>query len=360
VTDQFRASGGSAAAGDAGLTPFFERSFSVDAVRRFKPAAEAYRSVADSLELPVDRLRSSPARMDIVGPSVRVRRRLVARPGKGPDPLARSRHHGTGFSERRSQICDRVPNRLKRPPCPNIRGIRVSGRLLYIDAPETSSGLIHRPHRPTGGARTFVRGAALLGAVLAKDRKAAAEIRRRYRICLRVRLASARASRRPRRGRRPRRLSRGASETRDLRRTVVGRRMVVRHCRHKLRRLSRAASQPDQLPDETTCRAYGRPSPSLDDLIDTARAEEKTRRFSSNCHSRTAPRSSGATGKNRRQEMAAQTGRQKRPSTIAGAGTTSFDASGRRELSHEDELLHPARRDDRCRVRRGRSPPRRA
>jgi 2-haloalkanoic acid dehalogenase type II len=40
---------------NAGLTAFFERSFSVDTVRRFKPAAEAYRAVADSLGLPVDR-----------------------------------------------------------------------------------------------------------------------------------------------------------------------------------------------------------------------------------------------------------------------------------------------------------------
>jgi 2-haloacid dehalogenase len=42
---------------NAGLTMFFERSFSVDTVRRFKPAAEAYQSVADSLGLPADRLR---------------------------------------------------------------------------------------------------------------------------------------------------------------------------------------------------------------------------------------------------------------------------------------------------------------
>jgi len=34
---------------NAGLATFFEQSFSVDAVRRFKPAAEAYRFVADSL-----------------------------------------------------------------------------------------------------------------------------------------------------------------------------------------------------------------------------------------------------------------------------------------------------------------------
>src|SRR5258705_3683400 len=38
-------------------TPFFERSFSVDAVRRLQPAAQAYRSLADPLGLPVDRPR---------------------------------------------------------------------------------------------------------------------------------------------------------------------------------------------------------------------------------------------------------------------------------------------------------------
>jgi 2-haloacid dehalogenase len=53
---------------NAGLTAFFERSFSVDPVRRFKPAAEAYRSVADSLGLPVDRLRLVAAHVwDVCG-----------------------------------------------------------------------------------------------------------------------------------------------------------------------------------------------------------------------------------------------------------------------------------------------------
>jgi 2-haloacid dehalogenase len=78
---------------NAGLTAFFERSFSVDAVRRFKPAAEAYRSVADSLGLPVDRLRLVAAHAwDIVG-ALRAGcvAAFVARPGKvlyplGPNP----------------------------------------------------------------------------------------------------------------------------------------------------------------------------------------------------------------------------------------------------------------------------------
>ena len=74
---------------NAGLMPFFERSFSVDAVRRFKPAAEAYRSVANSLGLPVDRLRLVAAHAwDIVG-ALRAgcAAAFVARPGKVLYPL---------------------------------------------------------------------------------------------------------------------------------------------------------------------------------------------------------------------------------------------------------------------------------
>jgi 2-haloacid dehalogenase len=77
----------------AGLAPFFERSFSVDAVRRFKPAPEAYRSVADSLEVPADRLRLVAAHAwDVVGAlQAGCAAAFVARPGKvlyplGPEP----------------------------------------------------------------------------------------------------------------------------------------------------------------------------------------------------------------------------------------------------------------------------------
>jgi 2-haloacid dehalogenase len=77
----------------AGLTAFFEHSFSVDAVRRFKPAAEVYQLVADSLGLPVDRLRLVAAHAwDVVG-ALRAgcAAAFVARPGKvlfplGPQP----------------------------------------------------------------------------------------------------------------------------------------------------------------------------------------------------------------------------------------------------------------------------------
>jgi 2-haloacid dehalogenase len=74
---------------NAGLVPFFERSFSVDTVRRFKPSAEPYRSVAESLGLPVDRLRLVAAHAwDIVG-ALRAgyAAAFVARPGKVLYPL---------------------------------------------------------------------------------------------------------------------------------------------------------------------------------------------------------------------------------------------------------------------------------
>lgn len=78
---------------NAGLASFFERSFSVDTVRRFKPAPEAYRSVADALKIPTGQLRLVAAHAwDIVG-ALRAgcSAAFVARPGKvlyplGPQP----------------------------------------------------------------------------------------------------------------------------------------------------------------------------------------------------------------------------------------------------------------------------------
>jgi 2-haloacid dehalogenase len=78
---------------NAGLASFFERSFSVDTVRRFKPAPEAYRSVADALGVPVGQLRLVAAHAwDIVG-ALRAgcAGAFVSRPGKvlyplGPQP----------------------------------------------------------------------------------------------------------------------------------------------------------------------------------------------------------------------------------------------------------------------------------
>ena len=74
---------------NAGLSTFFERSFSVDTVRRFKPAVEAYRSVAESLGVPLDRLRLVAAHAwDVVG-ALRAgcAAAFVARPGKVLYPL---------------------------------------------------------------------------------------------------------------------------------------------------------------------------------------------------------------------------------------------------------------------------------
>lgn len=78
---------------NAGLAGLFERSFSVDAVRRFKPAAEVYRSVADGLGVPIGRLRLVAAHAwDVLG-ALRAgcAAAFVARPGKvlyplGPQP----------------------------------------------------------------------------------------------------------------------------------------------------------------------------------------------------------------------------------------------------------------------------------
>src|SRR5262249_45215125 len=74
---------------NAGLAAFFERSFSVDAVRRFKPASEVYRSVADALGLPIDQLRLVAAHAwDVLG-ALRAGcvAAFVARPGKVLYPL---------------------------------------------------------------------------------------------------------------------------------------------------------------------------------------------------------------------------------------------------------------------------------
>lgn len=74
---------------NAGLATFFERSFSVDTVRRFKPSAEPYRFVAESLGLSADRLRLVAAHAwDVVG-ALRAgyAAAFVARPGKVLYPL---------------------------------------------------------------------------------------------------------------------------------------------------------------------------------------------------------------------------------------------------------------------------------
>jgi len=75
---------------NGGLTAFFERSFSVDTVRRFKPAPEAYQSVAGSLGLPIDRLRLVAAHAWDVAGALRAgcAAAFVSRQGRVLDPLA--------------------------------------------------------------------------------------------------------------------------------------------------------------------------------------------------------------------------------------------------------------------------------
>ena len=74
----------------AGLTDFFERAFSVDAVRRFKPAPEPYRFVATELGVETSALRMVAAHgWDIVGAmQAGCAAAFVARPGKVLYPLA--------------------------------------------------------------------------------------------------------------------------------------------------------------------------------------------------------------------------------------------------------------------------------
>ena len=79
--------------GNAGLAPFFERSFSIDGVKRFKPAPEPYRAVAEALGVPIERLRLVAAHAWDVAGALRAgcAAAFVARPGKvlyplGPQP----------------------------------------------------------------------------------------------------------------------------------------------------------------------------------------------------------------------------------------------------------------------------------
>jgi len=77
----------------AGLSGYFERVFSVDAVRQFKPAPDVYRSVATSLDLAPGQLRMVAAHAWDVTGALRAgyAAAFIARPGKvlyplGPQP----------------------------------------------------------------------------------------------------------------------------------------------------------------------------------------------------------------------------------------------------------------------------------
>jgi 2-haloacid dehalogenase len=71
--------------GRAGLERYFERNFSVESVRRYKPAPEVYQSVARELGLPPERLRLVAAQgFDIAGAlHAGYAAAFVARRGKG-------------------------------------------------------------------------------------------------------------------------------------------------------------------------------------------------------------------------------------------------------------------------------------
>ena len=98
---------------NAGLTQFFERSFSVDAVRRFKPAAEPYRFVARELNVSADALRMVAAHAwDVVGAmQAGWTAAFVARPGKVLYPLA------------------------PRPDIVESDIVSVAGRIVAVDSP---------------------------------------------------------------------------------------------------------------------------------------------------------------------------------------------------------------------------------
>jgi 2-haloacid dehalogenase len=75
----------------AGLTHYFEQTLSVEAVRRFKPAAETYRMAAARLGVEVERLRLVAAHDWDVAGALRAgcAAAFVARPGMLLGPLAK-------------------------------------------------------------------------------------------------------------------------------------------------------------------------------------------------------------------------------------------------------------------------------
>lgn len=74
---------------NAGLDGLFERSFSVDTVRRFKPAPEPYQHVARELGVPTSQLRMIAAHAwDVMGAlQAGCAAAFIARPGKALFPL---------------------------------------------------------------------------------------------------------------------------------------------------------------------------------------------------------------------------------------------------------------------------------
>jgi 2-haloacid dehalogenase len=72
------------------LTPYFEHSFSVDAVKKFKPAPEVYRLVASEMHVQPSQLRLVAAHAwDVMGAMrAGLSAAFIARPGKALYPLA--------------------------------------------------------------------------------------------------------------------------------------------------------------------------------------------------------------------------------------------------------------------------------
>jgi 2-haloacid dehalogenase len=73
----------------AGIDEWFERSFSIDSVRRFKPAAQGYHMVAEQLDVPPSSLCMVAAHVwDTIGAqSVGYAGALITRPGNAPLPV---------------------------------------------------------------------------------------------------------------------------------------------------------------------------------------------------------------------------------------------------------------------------------
>ena len=162
-------------------------------------------------------------------------------------------------------------------------GIRVSSRLFIRMPPDTSSAAESAGR--TAGLRPPVPSSeeqALLAAVLAKDRKAAAEFVSRYADAVYAYVS--------------RRLAPRADLVEDVVQdvflvalqklaTFAGQSSVVGWllgiARHKVEDVYRARlREPDPLPDDGDVPSAGSTvEPGLDELIDAARAEEKTRQI---------------------------------------------------------------------------------
>jgi len=73
----------------AGIDDWFEKSFSIDRVRRFKPAPQVYHMVAEELEVPPSAICMVAAHVwDTIGAqSVGCSGALIARPGNAPLPV---------------------------------------------------------------------------------------------------------------------------------------------------------------------------------------------------------------------------------------------------------------------------------